>query len=60
MTNGNLASRTQGLSEQYDARLVFLIRAAARYDLYEIGEIELDEAIAGLVPAFQSIWKDAV
>jgi hypothetical protein len=32
-----------------DARIVFLARAAARHALVEAGEMELDEALDGLV-----------
>ena len=38
-----------------DPRLVFLERAAARLLLVEAGEIELDEAIDGLVDAFDEM-----
>src|SRR5262249_11974747 len=36
---------------QVDPRLAFLIRAAVRFDLVESGEMGLDEAFDGLVPA---------
>jgi len=35
--------------------LVFLQRASARLILVEAGELELDEAIAGLLPAFEAL-----
>ena len=38
-----------------DPRLVFLERAAARVLLVEAGEIDLDEAIDGLVDAFDEL-----
>jgi hypothetical protein len=44
------------MQTQVDPRLAFLIRAAVRFDLVEAGELSLDEAFDGLVPAFQSIW----
>jgi hypothetical protein len=40
---------------QVDPRLAFLIRAAVRFDLVELGEMGLDEAFDGLAPAFRSI-----
>jgi hypothetical protein len=38
-----------------DPREVFLARAAARDRLVQAGEMDLDEAFAGLVPAFEQI-----
>lgn len=38
-----------------DARLLFLERASARLILVEAGEMELEEAINGLVEQFDSI-----
>lgn len=42
-------------SWRVDARLVFLIRAAVRFDLVEAGEFSLDEAFDGLMPALGAI-----
>lgn len=42
---------------QIDPRLAFLARAAARCFLVEAGEMEIDEAFDGLVPAFCSIFS---
>jgi hypothetical protein len=39
----------------FDPRLVFLERAAARLTLVETGEMDLDEAISGLLPAFEEL-----
>jgi hypothetical protein len=36
---------------QVDPRLVFLLRAAARFELFEAGELCLDEAFNGLMSA---------
>jgi hypothetical protein len=38
-----------------DLRAVFLLRAACRFDLYEAGELGLDDAFDPLVPALLSI-----
>ena len=35
--------------------LLFLQRASARLILVEAGELEVDEAVAGLVPAFEAL-----
>jgi hypothetical protein len=35
-------------ARQVDPRLVFLLRAAARFELVEAGELRLDEAFGGL------------
>ena len=37
------------------SRAAFLLRAAARWQLFEIGEIELDEAFGGLVEQFEAL-----
>lgn len=43
---------------QVDARLVFLIRAAVRFDLFEAGDMTIDEAFDGLMPALDaSEWN---
>lgn len=43
---------------QVDARLVFLLRAAARFDLFEAGEMTIDEAFDDLLPALDAIeWN---
>ena len=38
-----------------DPRAAFLLRAACRWDLYEIGEMDLDEAFDGLIEPFMEI-----
>jgi hypothetical protein len=50
MTNTQSTARIQEVSDTgpVDPRLVFLLRAAARFDLVEAGELELGEAIDGL------------
>ena len=45
-------------SPQADPRLVFLARASARELLVDTGELTIDEAFDGLVPAFLEILKD--
>jgi hypothetical protein len=40
---------------EVDPRAVFLLRAAAHLDLFEAGELSLDEAFAGLIAAFDEI-----
>jgi hypothetical protein len=48
--------KNQGFSTQrIDPRLAFLARAAARFELFEGGEIGLAEAVDGLFPAFAAI-----
>jgi hypothetical protein len=44
-------------SLQADPRLVFLARAGARELLVDAGELTIDEAFDGLVPAFVEILK---
>ena len=44
-------------SPQADPRLVFLARASARELLVDTGELTIDEALDGLVPAFLEILK---
>jgi hypothetical protein len=45
-------AKVSGASEwQVDPRLVFLLRAAARFELVEAGELCLDEAFDGLMSA---------
>jgi len=38
-----------------DPRAAFLLRAACRWDLYEVGEMDLDEAFDGLIGPFTAI-----
>ena len=38
-----------------DHRLVFLIRAAVKFDLVEAGCVDIDEAITDLIAAFRQI-----
>jgi hypothetical protein len=38
-----------------DARAAFLLRAACRWELFEVGEMELDEAFNGLIVPFTAI-----
>jgi hypothetical protein len=38
-----------------DPRIVFLARAAARDHLVAAGEMDIDEAINGLLPAFEQL-----
>ena len=42
-----------------DPRLVFLLRASARWDLVDAGEMTLDEAFADLVPALDGLIEVA-
>jgi hypothetical protein len=44
-------------SPQADPRLVFLARASARELLVDAGELTIDEAFEGLVPAFLEILE---
>ena len=44
-------------SPQADPRLVFLARASARELLVDAGELTIDEAFDGLVPAFLEILE---
>jgi hypothetical protein len=46
---------TVAVAAAVDKREVFLVRAAVRWELVEAGEMELDEAIVGLVPAFEEL-----
>jgi hypothetical protein len=46
---------TVAVSTAPDPRAAFLLRAAARWQLIEIGEIELDEAFGGLVEQFEAL-----
>ena len=45
---------------QVDARLVFLLRAAARFDLFEAGKMTIDEAFDDLLPALDAIESGSV
>jgi hypothetical protein len=38
-----------------DPRAAFLLRAACRWELLEVGEMDLDEAIDGLIEPFMAI-----
>ena len=38
-----------------DPRAVFLLRAACRWELLEVGEMDLDEAFDGLIEPFMAI-----
>ena len=44
-------------SPQADPRLIFLARASARELLVDAGELTIDEAFDGLVPAFLKILE---
>jgi hypothetical protein len=46
---------TVAVAAAVDKREVFLVRAAVRWQLFEAGEMELDEAIVGLAPAFEEL-----
>ena len=47
-----IGTAARAVVEKVDPRAVFLLRAAARYELFAAGEMELDEAIDGLADAF--------
>jgi hypothetical protein len=49
------ATRAMQQQSQPDPRLSFLLRAACRFDLVELGELELGEAFDGLIPSFEAI-----
>jgi hypothetical protein len=55
MTDTQSTAPIQGVSDTgpIDPRLVFLLRAAARFDLVEAGELSLDQAFGGLLPALE-------
>jgi len=38
-----------------DPRLAFLARAAARHELVRLGELDIDDAIAGLIEPFEEM-----
>jgi hypothetical protein len=46
---------TVAVSTAPDPRAAFLLRAAARWQLVEIGEIDLDGAFDGLVEQFEAL-----
>jgi hypothetical protein len=54
----NCKADAPSTAPQVDARLAFLLRASVRFDLIELGEMGLDEAFDGLVPAFHSIARE--
>jgi hypothetical protein len=40
---------------QVNPKLVFLLRVTVRFDLFEAGEMTIDEAFDGIAPAFDAI-----
>jgi hypothetical protein len=46
-------------SDEIDPRLAFLARASAHLTLVELGEMDLEEAIDDLVPAFEGLRGDS-
>jgi hypothetical protein len=51
----NAIAPTVAVSSAPDARATFLLLAAARWRLFEIGEIDLVEAFGGLVQQFEAL-----
>jgi hypothetical protein len=51
----NAIAPAVAVSTAPDARATFLLRAAARWRLFEIGEIDLVEAFGGLVEQFEAL-----